>query len=201
MLLTEQQQDGLSEIINIAFGRTAASLSDLSGQRVLLETPQVWVRPADELVSTLESFLTGDLVTIHQVFGGPVAGDALLVLDYGGAVSLAVLLTDEELSQQRLDTSAREVLTEVGNILLNACLSVFGDLLQVHVSYAVPRLQTDTLDVLLNSLVSGKEGLQYALIVSTGFRLRDSAVGGFLVIVLGVSSLGRLIQTIDELTP
>lgn len=200
MLLSEQQQDGLSEIINIAFGRTAASLSDLSGQRVLLEAPKVWVRPANELVTTLESFLTSDLVTIHQVFGGPVAGDALLVMDYGGAVSLAVLLTDDEVQQQRLDTSAREVLTEVGNILLNACLSVFGDLLQVHVTYTVPRLQTSTIETLLDALISGKQGLQYALIVSTGFHLRDSAINGFLVIVLGVSSLDRLIQAIDELT-
>jgi chemotaxis protein CheC len=199
MLLTEQQQDGLSEVINIAFGKTAASLSDLSGQRVLLEVPKVWVRPATELVQSLESFLTGDLVTVHQVFGGPVAGDALLVMDYGGAISLALLLSDEAVPQPRLDTSAREVLTEVGNILLNACLSVVGDLLQVHISFTVPRLQMDTLDALLDSLVSGKEGLQYALIVSTGFHLRDSAISGFLVIVLGVSSLDRLIRTIDEL--
>jgi chemotaxis protein CheC len=199
MLLTEQQRDGLSEVINIGFGRTAASLSDLSGQRVLLDRPNVWIRPTDELVHTLEAFLSGDLITIHQVFDGPVAGDALLVLDYGGAVSLAVLLTDEEAPQQRLDTSAREVLIEVGNILLNACLSVFGDLLQVRVTYTVPRLQMNTLDGLLTTLVDGKEGLQYALIVSTGFRLRDSAVSGFLVIVLGVASLDRLIQAVDTL--
>lgn len=200
MLLNEQQQDGLTEVINIAFGRTAASLSELSGERVLLEVPHVWVEPANELVNTLQSFLTGELVTIHQVFGGPLAGDALLVLDYGGAVSLAVLLTDGEVSQPRLDASAREVLTEVGNILLNACLSVFGDLLQVHLSYAVPRLQQDSLEVLLASLMSDKDGLQYALIVSTGFRLRDSAIGGFLVLVLGVTSLDRLIQAINEAT-
>ena len=39
MLLTEKQKDALGEIINIAFARTAASLSQLSGHRVLLDAP------------------------------------------------------------------------------------------------------------------------------------------------------------------
>lgn len=201
MLLSEQQRDALSEVINIAFGRTAASLSELSGQRVLLEVPQAWVVAVSALEQALAALITGNLVTIHQEFGGPIAGDALLILDYGGAASLAVLLTDGEgAPPQQLDASARELLTEVGNILLNACLSVVGDVLQVRVSYAIPHLEQGTLGDLLTSIMSGKEGLQYALTVATGFRLRESAVGGYLVLVLGVASLDRLIQTIDALT-
>ena len=38
-----------------------------------------------------------------------------------------------------LDASGREVITEVGNIVLNACLGVFGNLLKVQVTFAVPR--------------------------------------------------------------
>ena len=42
-------------------------------------------------------------------------------------------------------------------------------------------------------MVSG-EGLRYALVVYTAFRLRDSSVQGYLVIALNVVSLDRLIQ-------
>ena len=52
---------------------------------------------------------------------------------------------------------AREVLTEVGNILLNACLGVFGDLLQVRFTFAVPRMHLDALGSLLDSLVIGRD--------------------------------------------
>ena len=37
MVLTELQQDALVEVINIGFGRAAASLSKLTGQRVQLD--------------------------------------------------------------------------------------------------------------------------------------------------------------------
>jgi chemotaxis protein CheC len=89
------------------------------------------------------------------------------------------------------------VLTEVGNILLNACLGMFGNLLNVHVTFSVPRLHLETLDELLASLTNGKTDLHYALVVYTAFQIRDSSVKGFLVIVLSVASLDRLIQEVD----
>ena len=42
MQLTAVQQDALVELLNIGFGRAAASLSQLTGHRVLLEVPQVY---------------------------------------------------------------------------------------------------------------------------------------------------------------
>jgi chemotaxis protein CheC len=200
MVLTEQQQDSLSELINIAFSRTAASLSDLTGQRVLLDAPQVEVRPIAELDTTLEQRVREeDLATVHQTFSGPVSGDALLLLSYTDAVRLTDLLTGAQIRTSRLDTSSREVLIEVGNILLNACLGVFGNLLQMHITFAVPRLHLDALHALLDSIVVVKNEMQYALVVYTSFRLRDSAVSGYLVIVLGVASLDSLIQALETL--
>jgi chemotaxis protein CheC len=200
MVLTEQQQDALAELINIAFSRTAASLSDLSGQRVLLDAPQVEVRPVAELNTAFDNQIqAGDIATVHQVFSGPVSGDAFLLLSYTDAVVLTNLLTDAHIQASRLDTSAREVLTEVGNILLNACLGVFGNLLQMHITFAVPRLHLEALHALLDSVVVTEEQQRYALVVYTSFRLRDSAVSGYLVIVLGVTSLDSLIQALDTL--
>jgi chemotaxis protein CheC len=198
MYLTERQIDALAEVINIAFSRTAASLSELTGHRVVLDVPKVEIYPIDELMTRLAQFLPAELASVHQVFTGPLTGDALLVLNYDGAVTLTDLLTDEMVRSRRLNESAREVLTEVGNILLNACLGVFGNLLQVRVTFSVPRLQLDTLSQLVKSLIIDKEELRYALVVYTAFRVRDSAVRGYLVIALSVVSLDRLIQEVES---
>jgi chemotaxis protein CheC len=194
MELNEQQRDALAELINIAFSRTAASLSELTGHRVILEAPQVAVYPISNLTPALSAFLPAEVATVHQVFSGTIRGDALLLLNYDGALTLTDLLTDRQVRSQRLDESAREVLTEAGNILLNACLGMFGNLLQVHVTFSVPRLHLESLDALLKSLVVDKEGLRYALVIYTAFRLRDSEVSGYLVIALNVASLDRLIH-------
>ena len=197
MRLTERQSDALAEFINIAFARTGAALSELTGHRVLLNPPEVAVYRSDELRDALAKFVPGDVASIHQVFAGPVAGDALLLLNYEGAVHLTDLLTDEDQPSVFLDESAREVLTEVGNILLNACLGLFGNLLNVHVTFSVPRLHLETLDELLESITSDKPEMHYALVIYTAFQIRDSSVKGFLVIVLSVASLDRLIQEVD----
>jgi chemotaxis protein CheC len=198
MELTDRQNDALAELINIGFARTAASLSDLTGQRVMLDVPQVTIHPIAELHGALGEFVSGEVATVHQIFSGPVAGDALLLLDAGGAAVLATLLTNERSPSPRLDESAREVLTEVGNILLNACLGMFGNLLQVQVSFSIPRLHLESLGSVLTSLVIGKEELRYAMVVYTSFRLRESEVTGYLVIVLGVASLDRLIREVES---
>ena len=197
MKLTERQSDALSELINIAFARTGAALSELTGHRVVLNPPEVAVYRTAELRGALAKFVPGDVASIHQVFAGPVAGDALLILNYQGAVQLTDLLTDGHNPSNFLDESAREVLTEVGNILLNACLGMFGNLLNVHVTFSVPRLHLETLDELIANTTTGKTEMHFALVIYTAFQLRDSSVKGFLVIVLSVESLDRLIQEVD----
>jgi chemotaxis protein CheC len=198
MQLTTAQQDALVELLNIGFGRAAASLSQLTGHRVLLDVPQVSLHPIDEVGEALERNVHGHVASVHQIFSGPVGGDALLILDESGAAILKELLTNEPALPLSIDASAREVITEVGNILLNACLGTFGNLLKVQVSFSVPHLSIANVGALLQSLIVAQQGIRYALIVHAGFRLRDTQVTGYLMIVLSVASLDRLIRAIED---
>ena len=198
MELTAVQQDALIELLNIGFGRAAASLSQLTGHRVMLEVPQVTIHPVEEVTQALENVISAEVASVHQIFSGPVAGDALLMLDQSGAAMLKELLTNEPALPLAIDASAREVITEVGNILLNACLGTFGNLLKVQVSFSVPHLSIENVAGLLESLLISQQGIRYALIVHAGFRLRDTQVTGYLMIVLSVASLDRLIRAVEN---
>jgi len=196
--LTALQQDALVELLNIGFGRAAASLSQLTGHRVLLEVPQVTLQPVDEVGESLGRVVPGFVASVHQIFSGPVAGDAMLILDEGGAAMLKELLTNEPALPLAIDASAREVITEVGNILLNACLGTFGNLLKVQVSFSVPHLSIEHVAGILESLKIAHQEVRYALVIHAGFRLRDTQVTGYLMIVLSVASLDRLIRAIED---
>ena len=197
MNLTAAQEDALKELLNIGFGRAAASLSQLTGQRVLLDVPAVSIHALPDLKRALSAVVKDEVASVHQIFSGPVAGDALLILNHQAAGILKQLLTDDPPLPLQVDASAREVLTEVGNILLNACLGTFGNLLDVHVSFSIPHLDLDTLHGVLESLLVNREGMRYGLLVHAGFRLRDTEVKGYLVIVLSVASLDRLIRAVE----
>ena len=198
IVMTERQTDALKELVNIAFGLTASKLSEISNRRVAIELPDVAIHPIPELATELASFITGEVATVHQVFSGPFSGDAILLLNHEGAVTLCNLLVEEHLRASRFDTSTGEILTEVGNMLLSACLGLFGNVLQVHVTFSVPRLHLDSLGHFLTSLTIGDDTLRYALLITASFKILSQGVEGRIVIVLGISSLERLIQSVER---
>ena len=191
MNLDEFETDALNELFNIGLHRAAASLSELTGRRVEVELPRLWVCSIDELKDRLTEVISGDLATVHQFFGGPVAGDAVLLLEYEKAVMLADVLTGGEVALGgRLDQSAREVLAEIGNVVLSSCLGAFGNVLHVAVSFAVPRIHVESLDGMLRSVVIDRDqGIPYALVAATRFGLADLEISGYLIVVIGVRSL------------
>lgn len=200
MKLTTFEHDAMNELFNIGLHRAAASLSELTGQRVLVDLPQLWVCAIDHLKENLMELVQGDLATVHQIFGGPVSGDAVLLLEYEKAVLLASVMTDGDVAYGgRLDESAREVLTEIGNIVLSSCLSAFGNVLHVAVSFAVPRIHIESLDGLLRSIViEDDHGVPYAMVAATRFRLSQHEISGYLIVVIGVNSLSLVAKTLSE---
>jgi chemotaxis protein CheC len=198
MELTPSQKDALTELINIAYARAAGALSELTGFRLQLEVPRVDIHPVAEIGFLLKEVIKGEVASVNQVFSGPVSGNALLLLDERAAMMLTKLLTDETVEKTALDSGAREVITEVGNILLNACLGVFGNLLQVQVTFAVPRMHVDSVEGVLNSITVRDQELKFALMIHTRFHVRLSNVSGYLVIILGVTSLDRLLLEVQR---
>jgi len=195
MELTVSQQDALTELINIGYARAAAVLSDLTGHRISLDVPEVAIHLIEEIRQRLQKVIHGEVASVNQVFSGPISGNAILLLDHEAALLLNTLLTDRRDSAE-LDGAAREVITEVGNIVLNACLGAFGNLLKVQVTFTVPYLQVESVDKVLRSITVAGDELEYALIIHTRFHMRESDVSGYLVIILGVTSLETLM---DEL--
>lgn len=200
MELTLSQKDALTELINIGYGRAAGALSELTGYRITLEVPKVSMHEISAIAPLLEDVLQGEVASVNQMFSGPIAGTAMLLLDERSAAMLSRLLTDEQAPPGcTLDASGREIVTEVGNILLNACLGVFGNLLQVHVTFAVPRLHVETIGHVLQSVnTEAEEKLRYGLMIHTRFRLRASNVTGYLVIILGITSLDRMLRELEN---
>jgi chemotaxis protein CheC len=198
MELTVPQKDALTELINIGYGRAAGALSELTGYRVTLEVPRITMHKIDQIAPLLERLVDGEVASVNQVFSGPISGNALLLLDEKAAMALSRLLSDDDSLLGSFDANGREIITEVGNILLNACLGVFGNLLKVQVSFAVPRLQVAGVSSVLHSITVQEEELQYGLMIHTRFHLRASNVTGYMIIVLGITSLDRMLRELGN---
>jgi chemotaxis protein CheC len=199
MLLTETQKDALTELINIGFSKSAASLSELTGHRIFLGVPEVKLLPIDELAKVLSGIVIDRIVTVHQIFNGPISGDAMLILNQNDSKKLVNLLLDQDGADSLTDSSMRDVLSEVGNILLNSCLGMFGNILKIRITFTVPQLQLETLDNLIRTITIDNIEISYALMVSMEFRLKDKSISSYLVLVLGITSLEQLLLEIEKL--
>jgi chemotaxis protein CheC len=195
MLLSNAQQDALSELINIGFGRAAGALSILVGQRVIIQAPDIEMYPIDHLESALEELVGVDITTVHQVFSGKVYGDAMLLMDANSATILVDLLSGGKGDPHELDDSDREALGETGNILLNAFIGSFGNLLKVHISFTVPKLRIESLQNMLRTLLIENKDVEYALVVRVHFVLSEGNVSGYVVIVMGITSMDTLFES------
>lgn len=199
MELTESQCDALTELINIGYGRAAGALSELTGYRITLDVPEVTVHALPRIVSILGDLIPSAVASVDQAFTGPISGRAYLLLDQKAALVLTQLLTESFSGSPDLDSNARETITEVGNILLNACLGVFGNLLQIHVVFQVPRFRLEPVRTVLGrSEPFSEEPPSYGLMIHTRFHVKTKDITGFLVIVLGIASLDRLLAELDR---
>jgi chemotaxis protein CheC len=200
MILDEFETDALGELFNVGLNRAAASLSEITSQRIVVEMPRLVICPIEDIEASLAELVGGELATVHQGFGGAVAGDAVLLLEQHDAAALTSLMTAGEAALGgALDESAREVLAEIGNIVLGACLSGFGDMLQRPVSFSVPRIHIESLKGILRSLiVVDSHEVQYAVIAATQFRLSELAVEGYLIVAVGVQSLERISHALSD---
>ena len=71
MKLTAVQEDALIELLNIGFGRAGASLSQLTGHRVVLEVPHVTLQPVDEVGDSARArHFSRHVASVHQIFSG-----------------------------------------------------------------------------------------------------------------------------------
>lgn len=192
MELSTSQQDTLTELINIGYARAAGALSDLTGHRITLAVPEVAIHEIEKITPLLQEVIDGEITSVNQFFGGSITGNAILLLDKSASLLLNRLLTDRP-EAGTLDESAREVIIEVGNIVLNACLGVFGNLLQVQMSFSVPHLQVDDVEHIMRSIRIQDQTFRYAMMIHTRFHLRASDVSGYLVIILGMTSLERVL--------
>ena len=197
MELTEERKDALIELVNIGYARAAGALSDMTGHRITLRVPDVTIHRMDGITPALEEVLTGEVTSVHQIFDGPIRGNAILLFDRAASLALSGLLTGVQPSE-KLDESGCDAITEVGNVLLNACLGAFSNLMKMNIKFTVPQVQIAQVEKIFTSVRIADEGVKCAMMIRTRFDIRRSNVTGFLVILLGVTYLERLMEGLEE---
>ncbi len=195
MILTDEQQDILTELINIGVGRAAGMLNEMLQSHVDLQVPYIQIMSPSSIQEEL-GYLRPDRVSSVQLrFKGSFSGTASLVFPPDSAGKLVDVLTGEAFGGEDLDEIRVGTLTEVGNIVINGVMGSIGNILQEQIDYSVPTYLEGTVDHLFLSNDHAYDAT--ILIAHTRFRIQEFQIEGNIILFFEVGSFDTLLAAID----
>ncbi len=188
--LDEDLRDYFQEISNVAVGRAADLLARLLDNFVIMPIPVVNLLERAELSMALSSIEDADSVSaVCQGFtGSKIAGEALLIFNDASFTDIA------ELTHYKGEIDAQmelELLMDISNILIGACLKGLAEQLDVSFSQGQPYLLGQHINI--SELLKKQEsGWQRALAIELPYKLENRNVNCDLLLLFTEDSLAVL---------
>ena len=189
-VLDEDLRDSLRELSNIAVGRAADLLARLLNTFVIMPIPAVNLLERSELSMALSSVQgTHSVSAVCQGFtGSKIAGEALLIFNDANFTDMAELTHFEGEITEQIEL---ELLMDISNILIGACLKGLAEQLDINFSQGQPFLlgQHINIDELLGRNPSGWQRL---LTIELPYKLEGRLVNCDLLLLFTNDSLAVL---------
>jgi chemotaxis protein CheC len=193
--LTPLQRDALLEIFNIGVGSAANSMSQLINEEIRLSVPKLDILLKDHTDALNALIQSRRICAVSQDFTGPLQARAFLVFPEGKTQEIVRRMLGEMVSADELNTMEEEALSEIGNIILNACISSMSDLLQSDFKSSLPLYHLGTaVDVL--ALDNTAEN-PFMLLLHIDFSMPKEKIDGYLIFLLSLQSFSELLKKID----
>lgn len=196
---TSDEKDILQEVINIAFGSATADLAEIIDIYVLLNVPDILIAQLNNLPDLIKKSAgnePAEMSIVSQKFWGDFSGAGLLVFSSQSARNLISILGDNEDANKPIEHVVEGVLTEVGNILVGACVGKVSELLNTYVTYTPPRVVCND-QIAFESLLNSFDQHQTVIAMKTVFEFRKQNISGFLLIITDQESVPWLRKSIN----
>ena len=200
-VLSEIQLDALTEVFNVGAGRAALSLSEIVGEEVMLSVPSIEVLKAEEVNSRVLTLKDDKFATVSQLFSGPFDAEAVLLFTENYALEIVRDMMGSQMSIEDLAEFEQEAMCELGNIILNACLSAMADMLGISLNSSLPTYAMSSPDEITTRLA--EKGVEdgdssYILVLHIDLVLEKHHTEGHLIFLLSSTSLSKLISHIQQ---
>ncbi|MGZ4968555.1 MAG: chemotaxis protein CheX [Methylobacter sp.] len=195
--LSELHLDALAEIFSIGAGRAALSLSEIVGDEVHISVPYVQVVNSEDISPKILSLNNGRFGAVSQYFSGPFNAEAVLLFTEEQALKIVSDMMGSQMSLEELAEFEHEAMCELGNIILNACLSAMADILHFTLESTLPNYRVASADEILNRLKENSNQ-PYVMVLHIDLSIENRHTTGNLVFLLSSTSLASLVTHVDQ---
>lgn len=196
MSITPTQQDALLETFSIALVRAAASLSRLLNETVGLSVPQLELLSMKDATERLTGLSDERMATVTQHFEGDLDTRALLLLPQSRAFEIVRLAVGGLVGEDDLAELEQEAIAEVGNILLNACMSTMSSQLRLDLKSAPPAYLLASPAHALSSQAAGAYNL--VLMIHLELSIENRNILAYIAFTFDARGNAVLLDAIDR---
>jgi chemotaxis protein CheC len=153
---------------------------------VTLEAPVLSVIGTPELRSRLEEEYKEPLAWVRMGYTGELNGTVELVLKSAEAAHLAAVLSEDLHPDNDLDAVRSAMISEVGNVVINAVIGTLSNSLGLHLRFTVPQFMEGEVDSLLTGLEDPE--LPKVLLVRTRFYVQTLDIEGHILLYFSLAT-------------
>lgn len=196
-ILDELHQDALSEILNIGMGTAASALSEMVSEEVTLTVPHIELLDRQNAAEAVGKKFTQSVAGVRQQFAGPFWGDALLLFPEEKSLELVCAVLRETIPPESLTEMAQEAMTEIGNVVLNACLCSLADMFDQQLTSAIPHFLEGNLDQIFG-VQDDHSADQTVLLLKMEFSIDNKDIQGFVTFLMDIPSVNAFKENIQR---
>jgi len=193
---SEIELDALGEVMNISFGAASADLAEVMDIFINLKIPYVKAIKVLALPSYIRDEINDfeNCSVIEQKYHGDINGVALLIFPYGAEKELVSYFQQPDNIRYESDEFIeleREVLMEIGNILIGACIGKLCELIKSRITYFPPDIikGKDLENLFIHSNLDDGD---LSITLKTHFNFEDRKIEGNMFLLNNKESIPNL---------
>lgn len=193
---TVDQLDALREIVNIAMGRAADSLARLLDRFIELPVPVVRFVEAARVLDAIREMITveGDVTAVRQAFTSVAPGECVVIFGSTSFRELAELMGHEG---AECEASESELLLDIANLLVGACVGGIGEQLGQELSYSPPSIIVSRAPI-DRVLDPANVPWRTALLLEVNFKIEGRSFVAHLLIFWPEAAIARVQEHLDS---
>ncbi len=173
--LTEDEQDVLQELMNVAYGNATAVVAEMLDAFATLSIPNIKVMKIEDLLKEFHNLKGESYFFSTQAFAGEFSGESAFFIDAESAKNLSQHLELE--SEEDLD----DAILELTNVLTSSLTTRLAQEMDTQVRFSLPSISK----IPLNEIENTRTFKQYdqVIVIDTQLNFKDQKINGEIFIL------------------
>lgn len=177
--------NSFTNLVALGIEQAQATLNELTDSPIQFQSPILETLTPQFLRERLQELFGSEPISVAQLpFRGGFAGTSQLFFLTDSADALTEALTGETPDSPDFSLAKAEMLTEIGNIVLNGIMGTMSNALTKSLEYSVPSYREERIDNIWRS--HSFEGQSTILFAQAGFALEEFQVTGDIILFFQV---------------